>query len=142
MARFFGRYEHSLDAKGRLILPAKFRVSFERGGYLTQYRDGCLALWTPDEFETQMVRMQAASSESKSARNLARVWAAGSAEVEVDRVGRMPIPAHLREFAGLAEGSGVLVNGAIDRVELWSPTVWEDRVRPSEQQLMEEDDEE
>ena len=141
MARFFGRYEHSLDAKGRVILPAKFRAPFERGGFLTQFRDGCLALWTPDEFETQMVKLQAASAESKSARNLARVFAAGTAEVEVDRVGRMPIPSHLREFAGLAEGSGVLVNGAIDRVELWAPTTWSERIAPSEQQLLEDEEE-
>ena len=51
MARFFGRYEHSLDAKGRVILPAKFRAAFEHGGYLTNFSDRCLALWTPEDFE-------------------------------------------------------------------------------------------
>ena len=138
MARFFGRYEHSLDAKGRVILPAKFRGSFERGGFLTQYRDGCLALWTPEEFETQLVQLQAAAEAGRPQRNLARVFAAGSQEVEIDRSGRMPIAVHLRDFAQLAAEAPVLVLGAIDRVELWAPAAWQEKVHPYEQALTEE----
>lgn len=134
MTRFFGRFEHSLDAKGRVILPAKFRLAFERGGFLSQYHDGCLALWTPDEFEKQMVGMQtSAEAGGRDERNLARVWASGSTDVEIDKSGRMPIPQHLRDFAGL-EGE-VLVLGAIDRVELWSPAQWAEKVQPTERQL-------
>ena len=139
MARFFGRFEHGLDAKGRVILPAKFRVHFEHGGYLSQYHDGRLALWTPDEFEKRMVEMQTSASEGPSERNLARVWASGSSEVEIDRQGRMPIPGHLREFAGL--DGDVLVHGVIDRVEIWNPAVWDQRVKPMEQRLIEGDGE-
>ncbi len=131
MAGFVGRFEHTLDAKGRVILPAKFRVPFERGGYLSENREGCLALWTPGEFERQMTSMHDQAGESRTARNRARLWAANSSEIEVDRQGRMPIPAHLRAFAQLE--SDVLVAGAIDRVELWNPSVWEDRVAPDEQ---------
>ncbi len=142
MARFIGRYEHSLDAKGRVILPAKFRAAFERGGYLSQFHERSLALWTPEQFERQAEAMQARSAAGRDERNLARVWAGGSAEVEVDRAGRMPIPGYLREFArleGPAPGGGapVLVLGAIDRVELWNPSVWEEMVLPSERQLTE-----
>ena len=138
MARFFGRYEHSLDQKGRVILPAKFRAPFDGGGFLTQYHDRCLALWTPDEFEKQMLAMQDAQEQGREQRNLARLWSAGSAEVEPDKQGRMPIPQHLREFARL--DSDVLVIGAIDRVEMWSPSLWEARVEPSEGLLTDEDD--
>jgi MraZ protein len=138
MARFFGRYEHSLDTKGRVILPAKYRTAFERGGYLTQYNDGCLALWTPEEFEHQMLAMQQRASQGRDDRNLARFWAAGSEEVKIDdRSGRMPIPQHLREFAQL--DGDVLVVGAIDRVELWNPGQWEARVQPAERRLTDED---
>jgi MraZ protein len=138
VARFFGRYEHSLDDKGRVILPAKFRGAFEHGGYLTQFQDGCLSLWAPQEFDLQMEAMQTLALGSRSDRNLARLWASTSHEVEVDKQGRMAIPSHLREFAGL-EGD-VLVHGAIDRVELWNPSSWEQKVQPTEQRLTEGDD--
>jgi MraZ protein len=133
VARFFGRFGHTLDGKGRVILPAKFRAAFAAGGYLTPYHDGCLALWTPDEFETQMQNMQERAGSGRSDRNLARLWASTSHDVEIDRQGRMAIPAHLREFAAL-EGD-VLVHGAIDRVELWAPVRWDEKVRPEEQRL-------
>jgi MraZ protein len=137
VARFVGRYEHTLDTKGRVILPSKFRPSFERGGYLSQNSEGCLALWTPAEFERQMEVMQERAVTGRAQRNRARLWAANSHEVEVDRQGRMAIPGYLRTFAGL-EGD-VLVLGAIDRVELWNPAAWEARVVPEEQWLLEDD---
>ncbi len=133
MARFIGRYEHSLDAKGRVILPVKFRAPFERGGFLSQYHDGCLALWTPEEYDRQLETMEQASVQGRDQRNLARVWAQGSTDVEVDRSGRMAIPAYLRNWAQL--DSEVLIMGAIGRVEIWSPRVWEERVLPTERQL-------
>jgi MraZ protein len=132
-----GRYEHSLDIKGRVILPAKFRSHFEKGGYLAQQSEGCLALWTPGEFDRQMAVMLERAGESRANRNRARLWAASSHEVEIDRQGRMAIPAHLREFAGL--DSEVLVHGAIDRVELWNPSLWAERVMPEESWLLNDD---
>jgi MraZ protein len=137
VAGFVGRYEHSLDTKGRVILPAKFRADFERGGYLTENREGCLALWTPGEFERQMQAMQDQASAGRTERNRARMWAASSHEVEIDRQGRMAIPALLREFASL--DGDVLVCGAIDRVELWNPAVWRERVAPAERWFLEDD---
>jgi MraZ protein len=137
---FVGRYEHSLDSKGRVILPAKFRAAFERGGYLTENREGCLALWTPGEFERQMAVVQESASVGRAQRNRARLWASTSHEVEVDRQGRMAIPAHLRAFANL-EGD-VLVHGAIDRLELWNPAVWQERVVPEERWLLDGDEDE
>lgn len=139
--KFIGRYEHSLDAKGRVILPAKFRSAFERGAFLSQFHDQCLAIWTPEQFERRAEAMQAASELSRHDRNIARFWSSGSAEVEVDKAGRMPIPPYLRRYAGLeapAAGAGVpvLVVGAIDRVELWNPETWAERVGPAEQDLI------
>ena len=138
MAWFVGRFEHSLDTKGRIILPAKFRGPFERGGYLAENREGCLALWTPGEFERQMAAMLEQAGAGRVQRNRARLWAANSHEVEIDRQGRMPIPLHLRTFAGLEDE--VLVHGAIDRVELWNPAVWEAKVVPEEQWFLQDED--
>ena len=135
MARFFGTYEHSLDSKGRVILPSRFRGPFEHGGYLTQYRDGCLALWTPDGFERQMEDMQSRAASGKSERNLARFWASATQNLEVDRQGRMVLPSRMREYAGLE--SDVIIVGVIDRVELWDPARWEEKVGPEEQRLTE-----
>lgn len=131
MPGFVGRFDHSVDAKGRVILPARFRSSFERGGYLTQGFERCLTLWTPGEFERQSSEMQASYREgTRESRNFARVWSSGSVDVEIDRQGRMGIPAHLREFAGL-DGE-VLVTGVIDHIELWNPEEWRVRVAPAQ----------
>lgn len=133
MARFFGKFEHTLDDKGRLTLPAKFRLPFEHGGFLTQNVDGCLALWTPDEFEAQTVAMQVRAAQSQGDRNLVRLWASSSTDLAVDRQGRISIPSHLRRFAGLE--TEVLVHGAIERVELWDPGRWSEKVEPEERRL-------
>ena len=137
-ARFYGRYEHSLDGKGRVILPAKFRGPFDRGGYLTAYQDGCLALWTPAQFEVQSQHWLEREASGKADRNLARMWASTSHELELDKVGLMAIPQQLREWAAL-EGE-VLVNGAINRVELWNRSAWGEKVEPQGTRLVEGDD--
>ena len=138
MARFFGRHEHSLDDKGRVILPAKFRTHFELGGYLAPEQDGCLSLWTPEHFELQMDAMVERSTVSRSDRNLVRLWASTSHELEIDKQGRMAIPVPLRKFAHLEDE--VLVLGAIDRVELWDRQTWDEKVLPEEVRLTMGDD--
>lgn len=121
-SRFFGRYEHALDLKGRVILPAKLRLHFSRPGYLTTHFEGCLALWTEEEFEREVEIRQDQSDANPVSRNLVREWSSAVFEVEVDRQGRMPIPANLRSYAGLEQE--VLIIGMINRVELWSPSRW------------------
>jgi MraZ protein len=135
LARFFGRYEHSIDGKGRVILPAKFRPPFEHGGFLTQHDDGCLALWTPEDFDSQMQHMRERALENRGHRNRARLWASATFESDIDRQGRMVIPARLRTYAGLE--ADVLVLGAIDRIELWDPERWDEKVGPEESRLTE-----
>lgn len=133
MPRFFGRYEHSLDPKGRVILPAKFRPAFDHGGYLTSYNERCLALWTPEDFEARMADMETTQDLGPEERNLARLFSSGTQEVDVDKQGRMAIPQHLRDYARL--DSDVLVVGSMNRVELWDPAEWEAKVQHAESLL-------
>ena len=120
--RFVGRHEHSLDVKGRIILPARFRSSFDTLAYISKFKEGCLAIWTPDAFELMLDEMAGSFNRSAPDRAMVRSWASGSTEVELDRQGRLAIPAHLREFAHLEDA--VLVHGAITHIELWNPEKW------------------
>ncbi|MHB1444486.1 MAG: division/cell wall cluster transcriptional repressor MraZ [Acidimicrobiales bacterium] len=139
MASFFGQYEHSVDPKGRLILPAKFRSQFDVGGsvgFLSQHTEGCLALYTPDEFDIRMAQMRELAQQGPAERNMVRFWSSGTAQVEIDKQGRMALPNKLREYADLTPEGPVLVVGAIERVELWNPIRWEEKVGPEEERLI------
>ncbi len=131
MSGFVGQFQHTLDAKGRLILPARFRPEFERGGHLSPHSEGCVALWTPAEFTRESeVRLSQSRSGDPEQRRLARFWAANSSDVEFDRQGRFALPGAIREFGGLV--GDVLVVGALDHLELWSPEAYREKVAPAE----------
>jgi MraZ protein len=132
MLGFFGQFQHSLDAKGRLILPARFRPEFERGGHLSPNTEGCVALWTPSEFDRQSAQRQDQSRDGGPVgRRLARYWASNSHEVEFDKQGRFALPAHIREYGRLS--GDVLVVGALDHLELWNPSVYAEQVNSAEE---------
>ncbi len=121
---FFGEFEHSVDTKGRVILPAKFRDAFLAGGFITKVLDGCLAVYTREEFATVAQEMQEKARRGGDERTLVRSLAAGTAEVVPDRQGRIALPANLRSFAEIERD--VVVTGAINRIELWDATRWRD----------------
>lgn len=131
--RFVGRYEHSLDVKGRIILPARYRASFDTVAFVSKHNERCLAVWTPEAFERKLDEMEERLDRNPQERQMVRAWASGSAEVELDKQGRLQIPAYLREYARLE--SGVLVHGAITHIELWDPSEWEVRGSPGDDEL-------
>lgn len=135
MAGFFGRYERSLDAKGRLILPPRLRESFRPTAYLTAYLDGCLALWTADEFERQWAEMEASQHRGTRERIVARLWSSGIDEIQLDSQSRFPIASHLREYARLDGESEVFIVGAMNRLEIWNPDEWQRRIMPAYSEL-------
>jgi MraZ protein len=135
MATFYGNFERSLDAKGRLILPAKLRAEFGESAFLTSHVDGCLALFDKEDMEDQKATMLVRSKGSQEDRMIARVWAASTSEVIFDAQGRIPIPAASRSWAGLDDD--VLVIGAIDKVELWSPATYSQKAEFANTQMLE-----
>lgn len=113
---FMGEYNHTIDAKGRLIMPSKFRDALGEEFVVTKGLDGCLFVYDNDawqEFEGNLAKLPP----SKQSRQLVRFFSAGAALVEVDKQGRILIPANLREFAGLEKD--VVLIGVAGRVEIW-----------------------
>jgi MraZ protein len=130
---FLGTFEHALDAKGRVILPAKFRERLESGAFLAKSLDGCLALYDAEEFQKVALDMQEKARRGAIERNAVRSFAAGATEATPDRQGRISIPAHLRAFAGLERD--VVVTGALARVEIWDAARWRALDSEAEQTL-------
>lgn len=118
---FFGRYDHSLDAKGRLILPSRLRTRLGTRFFLTAHLEYCLALWPLETFQAEVESREAEAIDTWT-RNAVREWFAKVAEVEQDTQGRVLIPAELRDYAAL--GREVIVIGVHNHVELWSPDRW------------------
>jgi MraZ protein len=120
---FFGQYQHTLDEKGRLTVPADFRDQLSEGAYLTQGFDNNLRLMSVEEFRKLYRRISEMSTTDPSARKLRRLIFANAKPVEIDRVGRILIPQFLRDVAGL-DSSAVIV-GVGESIEIWSIEEWE-----------------
>ncbi|HUQ39937.1 MAG TPA: division/cell wall cluster transcriptional repressor MraZ [Acidimicrobiales bacterium] len=121
-ADFVGEYRHTLDAKGRVILPADFRARLGGGGYVTKLQDGCLAVFAPEEFLRQAAEIRAMAKGGQNHRNVARALAAASSPVQPDSQGRIAISQTLRDYAGLTKD--VVVVGVFNHIELWDPSRW------------------
>jgi MraZ protein len=126
---FVGRFEHTLDDKGRLSLPARYRASFPGTALLSHYYEGCVAIWTEAEFDRQMREMQALHrSGTTKGRNRARMWSEGVSEVDVDKQGRLVLPSKSRTFADLA--GEICILGQVDHLEVWNPVRHDGQVLP------------
>ena len=115
---FLGEFQHSLDTKGRVILPARYRDQLAEGAYVTKGRGGCLSVFTPEEFEDVASQVRDQSKRGAKELNAARVFFSGALEVRPDKQGRVAIPAHLRTFAKLERE--VIVAGNFDHIEIWN----------------------
>ena len=120
---FMGEYNHSVDAKGRMIVPSKFREQLGNEFVVTKGLDGCLFVYSHEEWQRIEESLREKPLTSKDARKFMRFFFAGAANCEVDKQGRILLPSVLREFAGL-EKEVVLV-GVASRVEIWSKEKWE-----------------
>ncbi len=123
---FIGEYNHTIDAKGRLIIPSKFREVLGDEFVVTKGMDGCLFVFDNPEWQAFEEKLHKLPMIDKGARQFTRFFLAGAASVEVDKQGRILLPAVLREFAGITKDA-VLV-GVGSRVEIWSKDRWEGTV--------------
>ncbi len=118
-----GKYNHTIDAKGRLIIPSKFRDALGDEFVISMGMDGCLFAFDEQGWQSFEQSLNDMPMNKKDIRNLTRFFLAGAADVEVDKQGRILIPAELREFAGLEKDVTLIGVGA--RIEIWSKERWE-----------------
>ena len=119
---FTGEYHHAIDDKGRVAVPARFRAELAGGALVSKWIDGCLALHPKGEWDVLAAKVSTLPITEPGARTFQRFIFGAAFEVELDRQGRVVIPAVLREFAGL-EADAVVV-GSRNHLELWAPAAW------------------
>ncbi|WP_026208510.1 division/cell wall cluster transcriptional repressor MraZ [Catelliglobosispora koreensis] len=130
---FLGTHNPRLDEKGRLILPARFREELAGGVVITKGQERCLYVFTTAEFQRIADQLAQAPVTNKAARAYSRVFFAGAHDEVPDKQGRVTIPGHLREYAGLDRDLTVI--GASTRVEIWDPQTWDSYLEASEEQF-------
>lgn len=121
---FMGEYNHTIDAKGRLIVPAKFREILGDNFIVTKGLDGCLFVYPNDEWTRFEEKLKSLPLTNKNARQFTRFFLAGAAACEVDKQGRILLPQVLREFASLEKD--VVLVGVASRIEIWSRECWDE----------------
>ncbi len=127
---FLGTHTPLLDDKGRLILPAKFREELSGGVVITKGQERCLYVFTAIEFGRIASQLREQPMTHKAARAYGRVFFASAHDEVPDKQGRVTIPAHLRDYAGLDRE--LVVIGASSRVEIWDRQAWESYLAESE----------
>ena len=121
---FIGEYHHTIDEKGRIIIPSKFREELGETFVVTQGLDGCLFVFPNEEWKNFEEKLKTLPMANKDARKFVRFFLAGAALAEVDKQGRILLPAVLRQFAGLEKD--VVLVGVGSRVEIWDKKRWEE----------------
>jgi len=120
---FLGEYTHTVDNKGRMAIPAKFREKLGgSGAILTRGLDKCLFLFTAKDWEPMVQKISALPITQSNSRAFSRLMLAGAMEVELDQQGRVLLPDYLREYAGLKKVA--VVAGLYNRVEIWDEATW------------------
>ena len=119
---FMGEYNHSIDQKGRLIVPSKFREQLGNEFVVTKGLDGCLFVYSNEEWQRIEEKFREIPLTTKDARKFSRFFFAGAATCEVDKQGSILLPSNLREYAAIEKE--VVSVGVLSRVEIWSKDRW------------------
>lgn len=132
---FMGEYHHTIDPKGRMIIPAKFRENLGDAFVLTRGLDQCLFGYPMSEWKIIEEKIKALPLTKKDARQFSRFFFSGATECEIDKQGRINIPSTLIQYAKLEKECVVL--GVSNRIEIWSKPIWENYFIESEQSFAE-----
>lgn len=119
---FLGEYQHSVDAKGRVVLPAKFRDRLENGLVVTKGQERCLYIFPLDRWEEEVRKVNQLPRTDRRSRNYARSFFGAASDQALDKQGRIQVPQALRDYAALEKD--VVVVGVADRVEIWDTESW------------------
>jgi MraZ protein len=119
---FLGEYQHTLDAKGRVSLPAKFRAEMTGSLFVCKGLDDCLYVYSADEYRRFVETLTTGNDFNSKKRRLRRLFVAGAQDVELDSAGRISLSSALREYAGLKKEIAVTGNG--NRIEIWDAEAW------------------
>lgn len=123
---FAGEFAHSLDEKGRLAIPAKFRPRFKEGAIVTRWIGECLAIFPVSEWSAINAEIGKRPRTDPTVQEFVHFVVGGAHETEPDAQGRIVIPAHLRQYASL--GAEAVVIGASAHLEVWEPARWRGRI--------------
>ena len=123
MILFLGEYQHSVDSKGRIIMPAKFRDELEQRFIITKGLDKCLLIYTENDWDVLNEKVKQLPVTDEGARRFVRFFFGGAAECECDAQGRVNIPQNLRDYAGIKKD--VVSIGVSNRIEMWSRDGWD-----------------
>ena len=124
---FLGQFQHNLDDKGRLMVPARYRDLLAAGSFITQGFDKCLMVMTDAYFKEVYERINSMNLADSTARMLRRLILSNAYPVEVDKVGRILVPQNLRGFLGIESGE-LIVAGQGEYFEVWTPTEWKSQM--------------
>ena len=123
---FYGEYEHTIDRKGRIIIPSKFREVFKEQFaekfYVTRGLDKCLFVFTEEEWKTTEQKFKSMSFTKAVSRTFNRLLFSGAADITCDKQGRILLPQYLKEYAGIKRD--VMIIGVSNRIEIWSKEEW------------------
>lgn len=119
---FIGEYSHNLDNKGRVAVPAKFRVILKRGAVVTRGLDSCLFLYSKDEWLKLADKIAKLPMSKSNNRAFSRLMLAGAMDVDFDNQGRIMLPTYLRKFAALKKK--IIIAGLYNKLEIWDESLW------------------
>ena len=121
---FIGEFQHNLDQKGRLAIPAKFRKDFEDGLIITRGIDKCLFIFSKSEWNKLAEKLSQLPLAQANSRAFARLMFSGAVDEDLDNQGRILIPDYLRNYASLKKQ--LVINGLFNRLEIWDKNIWQD----------------